>query len=107
MRNDIAAVALALSLLSCAHSATLAWEPADPEPENPAVSEPARYRVYRQSDASGPFHVVAEVPASELHATITGLLNDHVYTFYVTAVDEVGNESEPSERLIYKSSTTK
>ena len=53
------------------------------------------YRVYRNDDGS-PYVLIMAVDQTTTKVFDTGLINKMTYRYYITAIDEVPNESEPS-----------
>jgi hypothetical protein len=81
---------------SQAADVTLAW---NPNSEN----DLAGYAIYASQDASGPpydhvsSYTLAEIDPANPRCVITGLEDDLVYYFVVTALDTEGNESDFSD----------
>ncbi len=64
--------------------------------EGSAAADVAGYRVYRRGPDTQEFQPVAEEPVTGTDYTDRGLAPGATYTYRVTAVDRLGNESPPS-----------
>ena len=69
----------------------LSWQ----APTNPGETGIARYEIWRSSSAAGPFMKIVPSPTSTSY-TDTGLSRRATYWYYVVAVDNATNRSEPS-----------
>lgn len=64
--------------------------------EGSAAADVAGYRVYRRGPDTQEFRPVADEPVTGTSFTDRGLAPGATYTYHVTAVDRLGNESPPS-----------
>lgn len=60
----------------------------------------AGYRLYRSMNGSPYVKIEASIPTGEEAKFINYITSGNTYSYYVTAVDVAGNESQPSEQLM-------
>lgn len=100
MRNWILAIVAMLALLAgwalvMAATASLSWEAPTLNADGTQLTDLASYKIYRDDNNNGTFSLLAGVAVpTQTYSDTT--LTDGVFCYYVTAVDETGNESLPS-----------
>lgn len=99
MRNWIAGLLALLALLAAwiafAATANLTWEAPTTNSDGSPLTDLASYKIYREVNGDGNFALLAGVAEPTTTYSDT-TLSDGVFCYYVTAVDDTGNESGPS-----------
>lgn len=87
-----------IGVLFTGNTADIAWARVGDNPRSNFLwKEAAAYQIYRKEN-QGEFKVIATV-SSPTSSYIDENLEPGTYTYYVTAVDEAGNESAPSNKV--------
>ncbi len=79
--------------------AQIAWT-APTNPNGTAIADLAGYWIYYAIGSNNPSRVWVAAPATSYE--LTPLTNDKIYFVWLTAQDEIGNESEPSATVTVK-----
>lgn len=76
----------------------LVWNPPTSNVDGSPITDLARYRFYRSADRVS-WAEVAEIPATEVEFLYPTPQPNRTDYIYMTAIDEAGNESGPSNEI--------